>query len=125
MVSNQRARLVLHPVVFIALLIVVGLAIGGGLVWHRGGSDPRARGAASSSLAGLQVSSNHLDFGNVGVDRAVSRQLLLRNRGTEPITLRIEGADAFTVEPRSLTVPARGAARVLVTANPSAPGTIE
>ncbi len=126
--SNQRARLVLHPVVFIALLVIAGCALGLGIVWRRSSS---ASGASESgttqatAIAGLQISSDHLDFGEVGLDRSVSRQLRLGNSGPDPIALRIEGGDAFVVNPRRLTVQPQTAARVTVTANPTKPGAMQ
>jgi hypothetical protein len=126
--SNQRARLVLHPVVLIALLVIAGFAVGIGIVWRRSSVTADARGngtAAATSIAGLQISSDHLDFGEVGIDRSVSLQLRLGNSSSDPIALRIEGADSFHVEPRLLVVQPNGFARVTVTANATKPGAMQ
>lgn len=126
MPTNQRARLVLHPVVLVALLLASGLAIGLGFVLRRGGeSIAEANGPTHPiRLAGLQVSSDHLDFGEFDPGITVSRALRLRNDGASPITLRIEGSDPFVVTPPTLTVPAGEVSLVTVTASPKRPGSI-
>lgn len=127
MQTNQRARLVLHPIVLVALLLITGLAVGVGLYLRRGG-DATEAGADSSNhpirLAGLQLSSDHLDFGDMDLEGAVSRQLRLQNGGPAPLVLRLEGTNAFTVDPAKLTVEPGDAARVTVTANPRRAGAI-
>ncbi len=129
MQSNQRARLVLGPLGLILVLVTAGLVTGIGiaLLHRRPSANDVARNAPThTSTSGIVLSSDRLDFGEIVLDRAVARQLLLRNTGSEAVQVRLEGSgDAFVVSPRSLTLEPGRVSRVTVTANPKKPGSLK
>ncbi len=130
MLSNQRARLVLHPFSLILLLVIAGLAVGGGFVFfrNRGPDVPLTSGSDQSSRSvgshGILLSSDHLDFGDVLLDREVLRQLVLRNTGLNVVRLRLEGSPTFRVEPREISLDPGKSSHVAVVASPAQPGAL-
>jgi len=122
--SNQRARLVLNPLTLVVALLVLGVAAGATYLLLRRGNaaDSVAASAATAPNGDIVLSSDELDFGTMRSDRAVVRQLLLRNHGNAPARLRIDASDRILAEPRSLEISSNSIARVFLTARPGEPG---
>ncbi len=115
-----RIRLALVPV-------IAGLLLGGGIALQRQTSrSPRTGTAALPEVggqAGIVLSSDHLDFGEILGNTVAERQLVLRNTGPSSVHLRVDrSGSTFTLDRDEMVLEPGATGRISVRAAPSRTG---